>query len=190
MPTSPATVSQLQLYLKDSSVDPALLGFYQSLLDAVTNKIYSYLDRDFTSSAHTHDVFWGNSTAEHLLHDAAGSIVSWTYKGLDGNSTTGTNSDLILFEEGKRVRNKTTIFEAHIEYTINYALASTGWPEAVVQVIVEDAAILFNESNQGGGTLGELIASTKDGQFTDRVRYSDLSEAHAKILRMYKRYPV
>jgi len=126
----------------------------------------------------------------HRLHDAATGISSWAYRDLDGNSTPGSNSDLVLFEEGRLVRNKVSIFEEGFEYVINYAIASTSWPEAVVQVIIEDAAILFNESNQGGGRLGELIASSRDGQFSDRVRYSDLTEAHEKILRMYKRYPV
>ncbi len=190
MPSSPVTISQFQVYLKDTSTDPALLTFYQSLLDATTNKIATYLDRDFTALAHTHDTFWGNNTNEHILHDAASSVLTWTYTDLDGHIQTGSNTDLILFEEGRLVRNKVTIFEENVEYTINYANTSTGWPQAVEQVIIEDAAILFNESNQGGGTLAELIASSREGQFTERVRYTDLTQAHEKILNMYKRFAV
>jgi hypothetical protein len=190
MPISPATVPQLQFYLKDTSTESNLLVFYQSLLDAVTNKISAYLDRDFTSVTPKQDVFWGDGSDMHRLHNAASGISSWTYKDLDGNIDTGSNTALVLFEEGRLVRNKVNIFQEGFEYTITYALASTSWPEAVVQVIIEDAAILFNESNQGSGSLGELIASSHDGQFSDRIRYSDLTEAHEKILRMYKRYPV
>ena len=185
------TVAQLQLYLNDTSTDPTLVGFYQSLIDIATDRVLQFLDRTFTASASRTDVFWGDDQPTHRLHDAAQAVTAWTYIDLQFNTTTMGTSDLELFENGNVVASRRTPFISGVEHHLSYTLPSSlVLPPAVAQVIVEDAAIMFGESNQGTGTLAELIVASREGSLSDRIRFSDLSERHKETLRMYKRYPV
>ena len=193
MPTysSPVSVADLQTYLNDISTDPTLLAFYQTLLDTSTEYVYTWLDRDYTASAAKSDVFFGNETDTHRLHSAAETISSISLKSPLGDITTIDPADCLLFGSGMLLRLKSAVFEFDQEYTIIYHQPSSlSCPESVRQVILEHAAISFNESARGGGTLGEAISFVRTLTESDRLKYLDLSDRHQAMLRPYKRYPV
>ena len=77
--TSPVALADFQTYLKDSSVDPTVTGFFQTCLDAATEAVYTWLDRDYTASATKTDIFWGDDTQFYAPKHPAGSLLSWTY---------------------------------------------------------------------------------------------------------------
>ncbi|SRR5579883_507200 len=189
--TSPVTVADLQTYLRDVSTDTTLLGFYQTLLDTATESVYTWLDRDYTALATKTDRFWGDDTEFYAPHYPAGSFVSWSYIDMNGFVTSLDISDLLIRANGYLVQAKTKRFVSGAEHAITYKQPATlVCPETVKQVIVEIAAQLFDESNQGAGTRGLLLATSNDGISTDRERFLDLSERHKEMLRPYKRYPV
>ena len=49
--TPPVSRAEFQTYLKDASTDATLLAFYDALLNAATEYVYAWLDRDYTASA-------------------------------------------------------------------------------------------------------------------------------------------
>jgi hypothetical protein len=173
--TSPATVEELQYYLKDESSDPDLLDYFQSLLDIATEFVYTYLDREYTASTSFTQIFWGvDGNAVRLPH-RAGAITSWKYYDETGDETIEDVSDLGLRENGNLIIAGTKTFLSGYEHRIVYTLpVSLECPKPVKQCVIELAAILFNKSNQGHGTLSTL----------------DLEPHHIEILRMHKRVPV
>jgi hypothetical protein len=60
----------------------------------------------------------------------------------------------------------------------------------VRQVITEIAAIVYEESKQGGMRLGIMMESGKNDAASDRVRYADLSARQKEMLAPYKRMAV
>jgi hypothetical protein len=189
--TSPVALTDFQTYLKDVSTDTTVTGFFQTCLNAATEAVYTWLDRDYTASASKTDVFWGDDTAFHSLRHQAGSLTAWSYTDLSGTVTTLGTSDLLIRANGYLLQTLTHRFARNAEHTLTYAQPSTlTCPEAVKQVITEIAALLYQASNQGEGSLGMLIASAHDGVATDRERFLDLSQLHKDMLRPYKRYPV
>jgi hypothetical protein len=189
--TSPVALADVQEYLKDSSTDAGLLAFFQSLLDASTEYVYTWLDRDFTPSATKTDTFMGNNTNEHRLHSAADHIVSWQYRDSQDVVTVPLTTEILLFESGIRAKLKTMIFGVGYEYQIVYVQpASITCPESIRHVILERAVIMYQDSNQGEGILGIEMNYARDQAYLERATYLDLSPEHKEILRMYKRYPV
>jgi hypothetical protein len=189
--TSPVALADFQTYLKDVSTDTTVTGFFQTCLNAATEAVYTWLDRDYTASASKTDVFWGDGTAFHSLRHQAGSLTAWSYTNLSGTVTTPGTSDLLLRANGYLLQTLTHRFQREAEHTLTYAQPSTlTCPEAVKQVITEIAALLYQASNQGTGSLGVMIATTHDITTTDHERFLDLSQLHKDMLRPYKRYPV
>ena len=78
MPTfpSPVLLSEFQSYLKDTTTDAGILAFYQSLLYTATEKVYTYLDRDYTPNAVKTDVFFGRGLQVHRMQNPAGTLIS------------------------------------------------------------------------------------------------------------------
>ncbi len=137
------------------------------------------------------DVFWGDDTPFYAPRHQAGTLTAWTYTDLSGTVTTVGTSDLLIRGNGYLLQTLTHRFAREAEHTLTYAQPSTlTCPEAVKQVITEIAALLYQASNQGEGSLGMLIASAHDATVTDRERFLDLSALHQETLRPYKRYPV
>ena len=189
--TSPVTVANFQIYLKDTSTDTTLLAFYQTLINNATEAVYTWLDRDYTASAAKTDIFWGDDTQFYAPRHQAGSLTSWSYTDLSGTVTTLGTSDLLIRANGYLLQTLTHRFQCGAEHTLSYAQPSTlTCPEAVKQVITEIAALLYQASNQGTGSLGMLTATVHDATATDRERFLDLSPVHKEMLRPYKRYPV
>ena len=189
--TSPVALADFQEYLKDSSTDAGLLAFFQSLLDASTEYVYTWLDRDFTPSATKTDTFMGTNTNEHRLHSAADHIVSWQYRDSQGVVSVPSSSEIVLFESGLRAKLKTMTFGLGYEYQIVYVQpASLACPESVRQVILERTAVMYQDSNQGEGIIGIEMNYARDQAYLERASYRDLSPEHKEILRMYKRYSV
>ena len=104
MPTfpSPVTVSQLQTYLHDISTDPSILAFYGSLLNTATEKVYAYLDRDYTPNAIKADVFFGGGEQIHRMQYPAGSFISWKYYDEHGAETVANTGDIALLANRKQ----------------------------------------------------------------------------------------
>ena len=190
--TSPVALADFQTYLKDSSVDPTVTGFFPTCLNAATEAVYNWLDRDYTASAVKTDLFWGDDTPFYAPRHQAGSITAWTFTDLSGTVTTQSVSDLLIRANGYLIQTLTQKFQCGAEHTLAYKQPSTlTCPETVMQVITEIAALLFEQSNQGAGTLGDFSSSARDGAAAyDRVRFLDLQERHKEMLRPYKRYPV
>ncbi|GEM_PF-2399756 len=193
MPTyiSPVALADFQTYLKDTSTDPTLTGFFQTCLNAATEAVYTWLDRDYTPLATKTDVFWGDDRAFYAPNNPVGSLLSWTYTDRSGTVTTMPTANLLIRAKGYLLQTTVGGFQRGAEHTIAYRQPSTlVCPEIVAQVITEMAAVLYQSSNQGAGSLGLLTASTNDGSSIDRERFLDLSPRHQEILRAYKRYPV
>lgn len=190
--TSPVALADFQTYLKDASTDPTVTGFFQTCLNASTEAVYSWLDRDYTASATKTDLFWGDDSQFYAPRHQIGSITGWTYTDLSGTVTTQSVSDLLIRANGYLVQTLTQKFQCGAEHTLTYKQPSAlTCPETVAQVITEIAAVLFAQSNQGAGTLGTLTDSARDGAAAyDRIHFLDLSERHKEMLRPYKRYPV
>ena len=193
MPTfpSPVSVASLQSYLNDTSVDVGVLAFYASLLDSATEKVYTYLDRDYTSGAAKIDIFFGNGRRAHRLQNPAALLISWKYYDLRGAETIADISSLVLLANGSLAVGPEHAFEAGFEHRLHYQMPSSlNCPESVRQVIIEVASILFEESKQGGGRLGILSEADKNGMGTDRVRYTDLTDRQKIMLMPYMRIAV
>jgi hypothetical protein len=190
--TSPVALADFQTYLKDASTDPTVTGFFQTCLNAATESVYSWLDRDYTASATKTDLFWGDDTQFYAPRHPAGSLLGWTFTDLSGTVTTQSTSDLLIRANGYLVQTLTQRFQSGAEHTLTYKQPSTlTCPETVAQVITEIAAVLFQQSNQGAGQLGLFSDYAHDGTAAyDRKRFLDLSERHKEMLRPYKRYPV
>lgn len=185
MPTfpSPVPLPELQRYLKDTSVDPNVTTLLTTALDIATERVYTYLDRDYTPSAAKTDVFFGNDRAYHFLRYPAGALTSWKYYDADGVETNVGTSYLKLFSNGKLIVSKEKKFPCGYEHRIGYTTpASLACPETIRQVIIEIAAEIFEESKQGASEL--CIQSEGD------VRYYSLSERHRNMLAVYRRLPV
>jgi hypothetical protein len=173
--TSPATVEELQYYLKDESSDGDLLDYFQSLLYTATQFVYTYLDREYTPSTSFTEIFWGDDGNAVRLRHRAGAITSWKYYDEAGNETIEDSIDLGLREDGNLIIAGTKRFLAGYEHRIVYTLpGSLVCPEPIKQCVIELAAMLFNKSNQGHGTLSTL----------------DLEPHQLAVLRMYKRVAV
>jgi hypothetical protein len=189
--TSPVALTDFQTYLKDASTDTTVTGFFQTCLNAATEAVYTWLDRDYTASASKTDVFWGDDTQFYAPRHQAGALTAWTYTDLSGTVTTVGTSDLLIRGNGYLLQTLTHRFQREAEHTLTYTQPSTlTCPETVKQVITEIAALLYQASNQSTGSLGMLIAYAQDGSATDRERFLDLSALHKDMLRPYKRYPV
>ena len=188
---SPVSLSDFQRYLKDPTTDTAIQAFYQSLLDMATEKIYTYLDRDYTPNVAKTDVFWGRGMAVHRLQHPAGSFVSWKYYDDIGAETVANVADLALLSNGMIAVGAVHKFLFGYEHRLKYLTPTTlTCPETVMQIITEVAALAFEESKQGGGRLGIYSESDRSDTSADRARYSDLTERQKAMLAPYKRYPV
>ena len=188
---SPVTLTQFQTYLKDSSVDPVVTGFFLQLLDTATEYVYRWLDRDFTASAIRTDVFWGDGQSFYRPRHPVGSLLSWTTISRDGTTSSIGVGDLILRENGNLVLTKTGSFEQGLEHRLMYQLpGGLSCPETVQHVILEIAALMYDASKQGGDALGLIVNTDRNSAGTDRERYADLTERHKELLRPYKRIPV
>jgi hypothetical protein len=193
MPTyaSPVTLAAFQTYLKDTSTDPALTAFYQSLLDTATEYVYNWLDRDYTASATKTDTFFGDDSPFHAPRNPVGTLLTWVYADNNGVTTTVGVLDLLLRANGYLIQAKTKYFQSGVEHRLSYQQPSTlVCPETVQQVITEFAAILFTDSQQGSGQLELFQTTARDAFGTGRERFLDLTEHHKELLRPYKRYPV
>ena len=189
--TSPVTVAELQTYLRDSSTDPALLTFYQSLLDTATEKVYTWLDRDYTALALKTEVFIGGGTLWHFTKYPVGTLQSWTTSDIDGVTDTRSVADLLIRLGGRAVPCVNDVFSADLEHTLTYKQPSTvTCPETVRQVITEVAAILFDESRQGVGSLGVETLSTYEDINHERAIFISLEDRHRAMLAPYQRAAV
>ena len=189
--TSPVALADFQTYLKDSSTDTTVTGFFQTCLNAATEAVYTWLDRDYTASATKTDTFWGDDTQFYAPKHQIGTLISWSYTDLSGTVTTMSTADLIIRANGYLLQAITGRFQRGAEHTISYHQpASLTCPEAVMEVITEIAALLYQASNQGTGSLGVLTSSQNDGASIERERFLDLTPLHQQMLRPYKRYPV
>ncbi|MEP7234603.1 MAG: hypothetical protein ABI778_04835 [Ignavibacteriota bacterium] len=188
---SPVSVSEFQSYLRDTTTDVDILAFYASLLDTATEKVYTYLDRDYTASAVKTDVFFGKGLHVHRMKHPAGALISWKYYDESGTETIADTGDLVLFANGEIAAGATAKFSFGYEHRLKYSLAlSLVCPEAVKQVILETAAIIYEESKLGGARLGIGIESDRGDANIARYRYLDLSERQKGMLQPYKRYAV
>lgn len=193
MPTypSPVTVSDFKLYVNDQSADPTVLAYFQSLLDTATERVYTYLDADFTPSALKTKTFLGNNSNCVRLHEPAAAITAWETRDETGTLTPQSTSSLHLFQNGYLVVLSDATFLPDLEHRISYTLPSTlVCPETVKQVITEVAAIMLRESKQGAGTLGEQMELFKDSDTLSRSLYVELADRHRMMLSPYKRYGV
>ena len=189
--TSPITLAAFQIYLRDTSTDATLTGFYQTLIDTATEYVYNWLDRDYTASASKTDTFWGDDSNFYAPRHQAGTLLTWVYLDRNGTETNVGVDGLMLRANGFLIQASTQSFQSGVEHRLTYQQQSSlVCPETVKQVITEFAALLFEASNQGAGTLGMLISSSRDGIQTDRERYLDLTDRHKEMLRPYKRYAV
>src|SRR4051812_18975205 len=108
MPTypSPVLLPELQTYLKDASTDPLVLAFFQTCLDAATDYVYDWLDRDYTPLATKTDIFWGDDTRFYAPHHQVGSILSWTFTDFDGAVIVNSVGDLLIRSDGYLLQSK------------------------------------------------------------------------------------
>lgn len=191
MLTSPVTLEEFQFYIFDTSTDTDLLAFYQRLLDGATERVYTYLGRDYTPEAEKTDVFFGTSMHVHRMDNPAGEILSWKYYDAYGNETVVDISELVLMARGTIAVAASKIFYKDFEHRITYKQPdSLQCPETVKQAIIEIAAIIFEESKQGGGNLGRLLVSDRIDADYERVRFIELSPRHLNLLAPYKRIAV
>lgn len=193
MPTyiPPIALPELQRYLKDSSGDPSLLNLLQFGLETATERVYTYLGRDYTPLAAKTEIFWGGDRDYHRLRNRAGAITSWAYYDRDHVATIGDVIALHLFEDGNLIINADDLFRSYYEHHISYTQpASLAAPEQVKQVIIEIAAEIYEESKHGAGALGIATDWTRGDSASDRVRYVDLSDRHMALLAPYRRIPI
>jgi len=198
--TSPVTLVELQTYLKDASTDATLLLFYQSLLDMATEHVYNWLDRDYTPGATKCDTFFGDDSQCYAPRHQAGTVTSWSATDSAGNTTSLGTTDLLLRANGYLIQissTSTKSFQSGYEHKLTYQQpVGLVCPETIKRVITEIAALAFQASHQGQGTLGVDFLSERDGAlgfsggFSERERFIDLTERHKEMLRAYKRYPV
>ena len=189
--TSPVSVADFQSYINDTSEDEDILAFYQALLDRSTERIYNYLDKDFTAEAEKKEIFWGNDSKYHRLHQVAGAITAWQTVGPDGVPIPMDTSGLLLFENGLLLYRKEGTFESQFEHHIVYELrGDLSCPETVQQVIIEVAAVMLRESTKGGGMLGENSEWTRENNSTIGQHFYELSERHRELLSTYRRCSV
>ena len=193
--TSPVSLASFQTYLHDTSTDTTLTGFYQSCLDAATEYVYNWLDRDYTASASKTDIFFGDDTQFYAPRHQAGTLTSWHTIDANGTDTNVGTSALMMRANGYLIQaSGTALFGSQYEHRLVYQQPSTlTCPETVKQVITELATLFFDGSNQGAGVLGVLTTSSRDtgpNGATDRERFLDLTDRHKEMLRPYKRYPV
>jgi hypothetical protein len=185
------SLADFQTYLKDSSTDATLLAFYQSLLDAATELVYTWLGRDYTPGAVKTDVFWGDDSQWHATQFPVSGIVSWSYRDLDNTLTTPDSSDLVIRNDGQVLQARTLTFVANAEHRIKYQQPGTlTCPETVRQVITEIAAGLFAASHQGDASLGMISSTFKDGESLERDRFQDLTSRHRAMLQPYRRLAI
>jgi hypothetical protein len=193
MPTyiSPVSVTDLKQYLRDGTTDTTLLAFYGSLLNTATEKVYTYLGRDYSPSASKIDIFFGNGLHIHRLADPCGALTEWKTCDFDGNIVTQNLSELVLMANGNMVINTTQRFSPKLEHRIKYTQPSTlACPESVMQVITEVAAIIYEESKQGSARLGIGIEYDKNDTSGARIRYLDLTERQIEMLAPYKKISI
>jgi hypothetical protein len=193
MPTfpSPVSVTSFKEYLRDGTTDTTLLAFYASLLDTATEKIYTFLGRDYTPSASKTDIFFGNGYHVHRMENPSETLTFWKTFDINGILTTQDLSELVIMANGEIVVNSSRTFDRKLEHRIAYSQpAALTCPESVMQVITEVAAIILEESKQGSARLGIMTESDKAGTATERFRYLDLTERQKEMLSPYKRIPV
>lgn len=181
----PLLVTDLQNYLNDSSTDPDVIYLFEQAMNAATDRVYTYLGRDYTLSART-IIFWGDGGTRHRLAEEAGSILSWEYRDTDGNVYLGDITKLKLFEDGLLIIAHDATFERGYEHHITFMPPlSLLCPAEVKQVILEISATIYEESKRGRGIL--LIESEwQTGSSGER--YKELDERHRTILAPYRRY--
>jgi hypothetical protein len=185
MPTYPPPVPlpDLQRYLKDSSTDANVIALLTDAINVATERVYTYLDRDYTPNAAKTDVFIGNDHAYHFLRYPAGALTSWKYYDSGGEETDVGASYLKLFSNGRLIVSKEKKFLSAYEHRVGYTTpASLTCPEMVRQVIIEIAADIFEASKQGVGKFG--ITREHD------IEYQSLSPRHEYLLAPYRRMPV
>lgn len=197
---SPVTLAEFQNYLKDPTPAADVLPLYARCLDAATEYVYTWLDRDYTASATKTDTFFGDGSRCYAPRNRAGTLTNWTATDDAGTITTIGAGDLLIRANGYLIQisaDSTKAFDSGYEHAITYTQPSTlVCPETVKQVITEIAALYFVASNQGEGILGVETSSQRDGSlgytggFSERERYADLTERHKEMLRPYKRYPI
>lgn len=188
---SPVFLSDFQRYLKDTTTDVTIQAFYQSLLDTATEKIYTYLDRDYTPGVMKTDIFFGNGLHVHWMYNPAGILHTWKYYDAYGNETVVSISELVLLANGTVAVAAEKRFLREFEHRIVYDQPlSLICPETVRQVITEVAAVIFEESKQGASRLGIEVESDRSDSNYERARYQDLTKRQERILAPYKRMAV
>jgi hypothetical protein len=181
MPTYPPPVPlpELQRYLKDVSVDANVITLLTDAINIATERVYTYLDRDYTPNAAKTDVFLGNDRAYHFLRHPCGALTSWKYYDSGGEETDAGASYLKLFSNGRLIVNKEKKFLSNYEHRVGYTTpASLACPEMVRHVIIEIAAAIFEDSKQGAG------------EFRTSPEAFALSERHEYLLAPYRRLPL
>lgn len=164
---SPVTVSDLQTYLRDTSVDTNTLDHFGSVIEIATDGVFTYLGRDYIPNAAKKDIFWGNNSDKHRLQYQAGVIASWKYYDKDGVETNPGTGEIELRENGTLIMLSNGTFEPGYEHRVEYTTpASLVCPQAVKQIIIELAAELFHKSNQG---QGELFTQVFISKFAERL---------------------
>lgn len=182
---SPLLVTDLQNYLNDSSTDPDIIYLFEQAMNAATDRVYTYLGRDYTVSARTL-IFWGDGGTRHRLAEEAGTILSWEYRDTDGNVFLGDHAKLKLFEDGLLIIAHDVVFECGYEHHITFMPPITiACPDAVKQVILEISATIYEESKRGRGIL---IIESEEQPSGGTERYKELDERHKKVLAPYRRY--
>ena len=178
MPTYPPPIAlpEVQRYLKDTSADANVLSLLTEAIHAATERVYTYLDRDYTPNAAKTDSFFGDDRAYHFLRHPCSAITSWKYYDAAGAETDAGAIYLKLFSNGKLIVTKEKKFLSGFEHRISYITPATlTCPEMVKQVIIEIAAGIFEASKQGAGELHD------DEMMTQRHEY---------LLAPYRRIPV
>ncbi|HET9135894.1 MAG TPA: hypothetical protein VFO76_04595 [Candidatus Kapabacteria bacterium] len=189
--TSPVSLADFQAYINDTSDDEDILAFYQSLLDRSTERVYTYLDKDFTAEAEKKEVFWGTDSKYHKLHQVAGAITAWQTIDREGTPTPMDTSELLLFDNGRLLYRKEGTFESQFEHHLTYELpADLTCPETVQQVIIEIAAVMLRESTKGGGMLGENSEWSRENNSSIGQHFYELSDRHRELLFSYRRLAI
>lgn len=182
---SPVSLTELQIYLNDTSTDPDILYLYELALAAATDRVYTYLGRDYTLAART-SIFWGDDGESHRLIEPAEAILVWKYYDKEGDETLGDITKLKLFEGGLLIIAHEAIFEHGYEHRITYMPPPLpACPDAVKQVILEISATIYEESKRGRGIL---VIESEWQTGSSGERYKELDERHKKILAPYRRY--
>ena len=173
--TPPVSLEQFQTFIHDASTDTPTLDFFTSLLETATEFVYTFLDRDYTPEAQKTDIFWGNDKPYHATEHLVGEILSWKHVDRYGNEISGLEADLHIRENGKVVICSILSFRSGVEHRLTYTQpAGLRAPEAVCQVILELAYLLYESSKLGAGTMRPL----------------GLSDEQVERLRSYRRVAV